>query len=227
MPSLSPMLSTWPISISEVAISPATQSLRGSVKASAWLRAPLSCVVLLALSNPVQARWYDEPEGYSGYGRWYLSLSGESGTAEQNLTDSGSFSFNAPRIAVGGVGPEAVRFEFAWLRVTDADENWRTSGVEAEFWLPWMPERRIRPYLILGGGYYQYYGEQSDFFDQEGADNTARSFNAGFAVTGNVTLTTEVSLSVHYRMLEWDAGEEGTAADASLTSARLSLSRLF
>ncbi len=217
----------WPTSTSEVAISSAVQPFRGSIKSSGWLKAFFPCAVLLVLSNPAQARWYEEPDGYSGYGRWYLSLSGETGSAEQNLTDSGSFSFNAPRIAVGGVGPEAIRFEFAWLRITDGDEDWRTSGVEAELWLPWMPERRIRPYLILGGGYYQYYGEQSEFFDQEGADNTARAFNAGFAITGNVTLTTEVSLSVHYRMLEWDAGDEGAAADASLTSARLTLTRLF
>lgn len=192
------------------------------------LRAGILWVGLLCLSLPAQARWYDEPEGYSGYGRWYLTVSGEAGSAEQNLTDSGTFNFQAPRLAIGGVGPEAIRFEFAWLRVADSNsDDWRTSGMEAELWLPWMPERRIRPYLILGGGYYRYYGTESDFFDQEGADNTAKGFNAGFAVTGNLTLTTEISASLHYRLLEWDAGEEGSAADATLTSVRLSLTRLF
>lgn len=186
-----------------------------------------AAILLSSLSLPAEARFYDEPEGYSGYGHWYLSFSAEAGRADQNLTSSGAFDYAAPRLAVGGVGPEAIRFELAWLRVSADDVAWRTTGVEAELWLPWRPEQRIRPYLILGSGFYQYYGETSDFFTQEGADNTARSFNAGLALTGNLSLSTEVSLSVHYRLLEWEAGTEGTKADATLNSARLTLTQLF
>ena len=186
-----------------------------------------TAVLLSALSLPAEARFYDEPEGYSGYGRWYLSASGELGRAEQNLTAAGPLDFAAPRLAVGGVGPEAIRFELAWLRVAANDAAWRTTGVEAELWLPWQPERRFRPYLILGSGFYQYYGDTSDFFAQEEADNTARSLNAGLAFTANITRSTELSLSLHYRLLEWEAGEQGTQADATLNSARLTWTQLF
>lgn len=170
--------------------------------------------------------------GYSGEGRWYLAGSLETGNIDQELTSSASsFSYSAPRITLGGVGPRAVRFEFSWSRIINEDQDWGITGLDGDLWLPWEPERRIRPYLILGMGYYQYYGADSEFLLSNDADNGTRSLNLGFAVLGNVSELTEMGISLRYRFLTWtgpaEVGDKVPEADATLSSIEFRLQRLF
>ena len=170
--------------------------------------------------------------GYSGEGRWYLSGAAEAGTIDQQLTDADrSFSYTAPKIAVGGVGPRAIRFEFGWSRVISEDQDWGITGFDGDLWLPWEPQRRIRPYLILGMGYHKYYGAQSNFLENNNADNGARSLNAGLAVMGNITKFTEMGITFRYRFITWtasaDAGEDVPDANATISSVGLRVQRLF
>ncbi|PHR99794.1 MAG: hypothetical protein COA68_07645 [Oceanobacter sp.] len=170
--------------------------------------------------------------GYSGEGRWYLSGAAEVGTIDQQLTDADrSFSYTAPKIAVGGVGPRAIRFEFGWSRVISEDQDWGITGFDGDLWLPWEPHRRIRPYLILGMGYHKYYGAESDFLESNNADNGARSLNAGLAVMGNITKLTEMGITFRYLFITWtasaEAGEDVPDANATISSVGLRVQRLF
>lgn len=188
------------------------------------------CCSILLLSNLAFANFFDEPEGFSGYGRWYLATSFDIGQVEQNLTPIPSFDYQSPRISIGGVGTEAIRFEISWSNISSPDNDWRLTGLEADLWLPWRPERRLRPYLILGVGHHNYYGDESPFLLENHADNGAGSFHVGFALTANLTYLTEIDASIHYRELEWKSHNEDAnnlAANASLSSYRITIRRLF
>lgn len=197
-------------------------------------------ITSLFLLCPIPAiAWLDDDRyqrsyshNYSGEGRWYVSGGLESGTVDQQLTDADrSFSYTGPRVTVGGVGPRAIRFEFGWSRVVAEEQDWGVTGLDGDLWLPWEPERRIRPYLILGMGYHTYYGADSDFLVTNDTDNGARSINLGFAMIGNVSKLTEIGVSFRYRFISWtahaDVGENVPEADATLSSIEVRLQQLF
>jgi hypothetical protein len=174
-------------------------------------------------------------EDYSGQGHWYLSLGYEAGKLDQSLTGQGNYDVAAPVIALGGVGPQAVRFEVSWARLADSSGDWITSGMDADLWLPGDPTRRLRPYLIMGAGLQRYYGDRSSakaesFFNQEGADNEAVSYKFGLALVGNITRTLEADVSFLHRIMKWDANTEnddGREANATVNALRFSLRQLF
>jgi hypothetical protein len=195
-----------------------------------------SWVALLMLSPCVLAQndsgWGNSGRDYSGEGSWYLGLSVESAMVDQNLTQDDQLQAVYPRLKVGGTGPQQARFEISWSRLETNSGSWRTSGLDGDVWLPYQPERRIRPYLLLGMGYHRFYGNNTEFFDETGADNGARSLNAGLAVVGNLTQTTELVATFRYRYLTWDApdndqGESVSGANATITSVSFGVQQLF
>lgn len=172
---------------------------------------------------------------YSGNGSWHLGAAYETATIDQNLLDTGAWSSTYPRLTVGGTGPMNARFEISWTRMRADQEGANIVGLDGDVWLPYAldgaPASRLRPYLILGVGYHRYYGETS-VLDEEGADNGARSLNAGLAVVGNLTQTTELVATFRYRYLTWDApdddlGESVSAANATITSVSFGIQQLF
>jgi len=176
--------------------------------------------------------WGERSHDYSGEDFWYLGVEVEQATADQNLTSTDSLTSLYPRIKVGGVGPQATRFEVTWSRFTDKDADWRISGLDGDIWLPYRPELRIRPYLILGVGYHRYYGASSDYLVSNNADNGARSLNVGLAVIGNISYRTELVAAFRYRYLTWESPEDENGltppdADAAVSGLSLGIQRLF
>jgi hypothetical protein len=202
--------------------------------ARAWLlrtKSRISCLFLLVPVAPVLAGDYLGHD-YSGEGKWYLGLEVESAVVDQNLTQDDEQQPFYPRLKIGGTGPQQARFEISWSRQDTDSGDWRVSGLDGDVWLPYRPERRIRPYLLLGVGYHRYYGTKTEFFDETGADNGARSLNAGLAIVGNVSKTTELVATFRYRYLRWDApddepGESVSAANATITSVSFGIQQLF
>ena len=195
-----------------------------------------SWVVLLMISPFVLAQndsgWGYSGRDYSGEGSWHLGLSVESAMVDQNLTQDDQLQAVYPRLKVGGTGPQQARFEISWSRLEADSGDWRISGLDGDIWLPYRPERRVRPYLLLGIGYHRFYGNNTEFFDETGADNGSRSLNAGLAVVGNLTQTTELVATFRYRYLTWDApdddlGESVSAANATITSVSFGIQQLF
>jgi len=177
--------------------------------------------------------WTSERAGdWSGEGRWYLGAGFESASVDQNLTSDKGVSATYPSLKVGGVGPQAVRFEVTWSRLEDSSANWRLSGLDGDLWLPYRPDLRLRPYLILGMGYHRYYGKESEFLITNEADNGARSLNAGLGIVGNISRRTELTAAFRYRYLTWDAPDDDNGgsvnpADATVSSISLGIQQLF
>ncbi len=187
--------------------------------------------ILLFCASQVQAERYSTG-GYSGEGYWHLGVGIESAVVDQNLTDDDKLQSFYPKLKVGGTGPQQARFEISWSRLEASSGRWRTSGLDGDVWLPYQPERRIRPYLLLGVGYHRFYGTDTGYFDETGADNGARSLNAGLAVVGNLTRKTELVATFRYRYLKWDApddesGDSVNAANATITSVSFGIQQLF
>ncbi len=190
---------------------------------------------LLIWATHAQAERYsagDYSVGYSGEGYWHLGIELESAVVDQNLTGDDQLQSFYPRLKVGGTGPQQARFEISWSRLEASSGSWRTSGLDGDVWLPYRPERRVRPYLILGMGYHRFYGTNTDYFDETGADNGARSLNAGLAVVGNLTRKTELVATFRYRYLTWDApddesGDSVNDANATVTSVSFGIQQLF
>ena len=200
----------------------------------AWLlhiRRRICCLLLLIPTAPVLAGDYFGHD-YSGEGKWHLGVELESAMVDQNLTQGDQQQSFYPRLKIGGTGPQQARFEISWSRQDTDSGDWRVSGLDGDVWLPYRPERRIRPYLLLGVGYHRYYGRNTEVFDETGADNGARSLNAGLAIVGNASKTTELVATFRYRYLTWDApddenGDSVNAANATITSVSFGLQQLF
>ena len=192
-------------------------------------------VVMFVFATPVLAERYSAggySGDYSGEGYWHLGVELESAVVDQNLIGDDQLQSLYPRLKVGGTGPQQARFEISWSRLEASSGSWRTSGLDGDVWLPYRPERRIRPYLLLGMGYHRFYGTDTDYFDETGADNGARSLNAGLAVVGNLTRKTELVATFRYRYLTWDApddenGDSVNAANATITSVSFGIQQLF
>lgn len=199
--------------------------------ANRWL------LLLSFIALPVSAWMGDDypPGGFSGTGHWYIAGAWEAGQTDQNVTSSGSFSYNSPALIIGGIGPQAAAFEISWLRMRDSSGDWLTSGFDGDLRLPWRPERRVRPYLILGVGYHRFYGSDTQYFDDQGADNGARTYKIGVSLTANLTSAIEADLAFLHRYLHWNQADSNESdgvirdsdADATQNALRFTLRHLF
>jgi len=193
-------------------------------------------LALLAGSFQSMAAGYGED--YSGAGHWYLSAGYEAGHIDQELTGLGNVNVSGPLIGIGGVGPEGVRFSVGLVRLSDRDEEWVTSGTEADLWVPGSLSHRVRPYLILGAGFQRFYGDRNrdsddSFFAGGGIDSAGVSYKFGIAFVANITDVLEMDAGFIHRRIRWDAdilGEENEDSDdahATANSFRLTLRQLF